>query len=58
MSFFKRSSEQHHDAHLMGKKVQHDGETYTVVGLQSRWATVSRPDGFQRNVAISDIEDQ
>lgn len=50
--------EQHHDAQLMGKEVQRDGETYTVVGLQSRWATVSRRDGYQRLVAISDIENQ
>jgi hypothetical protein len=50
--------EQHLDAYLMGKEVQHDGETYTVVGLQSRWATLSRPDGCQRIVAICDIENQ
>lgn len=53
----KKVDEQHMDAHLMGSEVKQNDGTYKVVGLQSRWATIARPDGFRRTVGISDIED-
>ncbi|MEV6833620.1 hypothetical protein AB0N17_03655 [Streptomyces sp. NPDC051133] len=46
---------EHPDGHLMGRKVQHDGEEYTVVGLQSGTAVISKPDGFKRHKPIHEL---
>jgi hypothetical protein len=51
----KHTDHDHPDGHLMGAKVEHEGEEYTVVGLQSGTAVISKPDGFQRLKPIHEI---
>ncbi|MFE0130834.1 hypothetical protein ACFWY6_04490 [Streptomyces sp. NPDC059037] len=54
----KRTDHDHLEGDLMGSEVEHEGETYTVVGLQNGTAVISLPDGFRRHKPIYEINEQ
>lgn len=47
----------HPESYLMGTNVEHEGDDYTVTGLQSGTAVITNTDGFQRHIPIAAIRD-